>query len=725
MPKRKLTESEVLPGADLKEEPQTANGIESWVHIRGRWAHTLERVALFVERPFARITGTTQLNPFYHTGMIASFLAIVVGLTGFYIFLFFQYGIDASYDSVMTRIEGPFIARVMRAVHRYASGALVVTTLLHAYRTLFMERFRGQRWLAWITGIVLTIVVWLAGVTGYWLIADQRAQLINDGFISFLNTFSNLGDQYVAVLTRAELSGESWPLLLLLLIVHVVLYLIIIGFFVLHILRLKRAQFLPELHWTLGIGAVLLLVSALFPLGMLPKATPNQIPASVTIDPLFLFYLPTNGNVLAYILWGGLFVVTAVAVALPWLPYRCKKVVSASKNGTPVSLPLAPPKVKIINDQCTGCTKCALDCPYGALEMVERQDGKRHKYIAIADPGLCVSCGICIGSCDDMAITLGDTPPELMWVAVSTRLALAKAKVPDGNVKVVFTCERHAAHGAKPYLENNQALAVEQGVEIITLPCVGTALPNLMTRALDAGAGEVQVIGCPPFDCTNREGNYWTERRLVRKRVPRLKRAYANAPITAVWLPPDQFADGLQSKPTMTIPEGGDTPEPNYLASRRMFPALEWRNFVAAFLLLAVVMIVQIVLTDLPFKPAAAQLSHVRVLLEDPAVPFNRTGRFNVPDSAFELRLIVDGEPILTKQYTAEQLFFMEEPVPFYADLPVSSELQHVELLLIGIENKATTILFNEMVAFEPGRVLRISYQPDFATSCRFGNCAK
>jgi len=208
MPKRKLNEPEVLPGADLEEDCQTAtpeivlpekldaafhdgedddhehdvtwdglkigqvsigNGIESWMPARSRWAHVLERAALFVERPFARITGTTQLNPFYHTGMIASFLAIVVGLTGIYIFLFFQYGIDASYDSVATRIEGPYISRVMRAVHRYASGALVVTTLLHAYRTLFMERFRGQRWLAWISGIVMTVnsqrVSWMTSTT--------------------------------------------------------------------------------------------------------------------------------------------------------------------------------------------------------------------------------------------------------------------------------------------------------------------------------------------------------------------------------------------------------------------------------------------------------------------------------------------------------------------------------------------------------------------------------
>ena len=761
MQSRKRKDPEYLPGVDPKQDCQSTDSpigtpekapektkrfnpkatwkgildgtfesdelLASWVPQRGRWAYALEKAALWVERPFAKLTGTTQLNPFYHTGMIASFLAIVVGLSGFYIFLFFQYGIDASYESVATRIEGPFLARVGRAIHKYASGALVITTLLHAYRTLFMERFRGPRWLAWITGMVMTFVIWLAGVTGYWLIADERAQLINDGFIRFLNSFSNLGDRYVSVLTMAEQSGESWQLLLGLLIVHVVLYLIVVGFFVLHILRLKRAQFLPELHWTLGIGAILLLISALFPVGMLPKADPNQIPDSVTFDPLFLFYLPTDGNVWAYVVWGGLFVATVIGVILPWLPHR-KRVASvpatAQSNGSTIPLSIDLPKVNIIKDRCTGCTKCALDCPYGAIEMVERHDDKPHKFIAIEDPNLCVSCGICVGSCDILAVTLGDTPPEIMLATINTQLAIAKAKDPDAKLKVVFTCERHAAHGAQPFLENGQTLAHQEGIEIITFPCVGAAPPDLMTRTLDAGASEVQVIGCPPYDCVNREGNIWAERRMIRKRVPRLRRPYANAPITAAWLPPDQFADGLKSAPIMTIPEGSETPEPNYLASRRMFPYLNWRNYLVAFGLLAVVMIAQIFLTDIPFTPQFSESAQMRILIDDPAQPFNRTGAFELPKGAFELTLEIDDELIFAESYTPESLFF-QTPEPFYIELPIIPGSHDVRLYYFDTETGGSTVLLDRPVEFDKGQVLRFQFEPDIRARCFNDICSQ
>lgn len=705
-------------------EQTAVSAIESWLPRRARWAHWLERISLWMERPFNRIASTKQLNPLYHTGMISTFLLIVVGLTGFYIFLFYQYGFEASYESVATRIEGPFIARIMRAIHRYASGALVITTLLHAYRTLFMERFRGPRWLAWVTGIFLTIIIWLAGVTGYWLIWDQRAQLINDGFIRFLDSFSNMGTQLAAWMARAEQTGESWPLLLALLGVHVLLFLIAAGFFVLHIRRLKRAQFLPELHWTVAIGAILLIISALFPLGMLPPADPTQVPASIRLDPIFLFYLPAVGRSWSLWLWGGLLLATAVSLALPWLP-RARRVATAPDNaadGPAVPLlPAQPPTVNIIKERCTGCTKCALDCPFGAIEMVERHDGKPHKFIAIEDPGLCVSCGICVGSCDGVAVTMGDLPPELMWASIATRLSLARATVPDEKIKLVFTCERHAAHGAKPYVQQPETAAAA-GIEVIALPCVGTAPPDMMVKALASGVSEIQIIGCPPFDCANREGNLWQERRITRKRVPRLKRAYANAPITAVWTTPDEFEAALNTPPVTRTPEEGG--EPDYLASRRMFPTLNWRNFVGAFALLALVMVAQILLTDLPFQPAAANGAQVRVLLADPAAPFNRPGAFPRPTGSVELQLTIDGVPIVSQTYTAESLF-APQPVPFFVARPLDPGTRHVQLAFFDPDTDETTVLFENTVDLAAGDILRIQPQFDFNTICKGATCAR
>lgn len=749
---KKKKEPELLPGAVLEEDCQTAmpvdpipvvqtedndpdddhehdvtwtavpdnadtvgNGLAGWQRKPAPWAVWLERLTLWLERPFNKLTGTPQLNPFYHTGTIAVFLTLVVGLTGFYIFLFYKYGFDESYLSVL-RMDDQFIARTVRAIHRYASGALVVTTLLHAYRTLFMERFRGQRWLAWVTGVVLTIIVWLAGVTGYWLVVDTRAQLITDGFVRFLRQIApSWADGYVVWITRAEISGTSWPIMLILLVVHILLFFVVAYFFYLHIRRLSRAKWMPEMHIVIGAVAVLILVAIFVPLRNLPPATSLHLPDQITLDPLFLFYLPTEGGGAAPWLWGGLFIVTAVALALPWITRDHSTAETAGAKS--VGLPL----VNIVDDRCTGCTRCALDCPYGALEMVEQPDDKPHKFLAIADPALCVSCGICVGSCNDDAITLGDTPPELLWDAVAMRLTMAKAKAPEQPVRLVFTCDRHAAIGARPYLtQDSPVMVADTAVEVVTVPCVGTLPPDMMVRALKAGASDVQVIGCPPDDCRNREGNLWTERRLLRHRVPRLKRAYANAPITAAWVAPDDFAEALNAP--LPVAETPDV-EPDYLAARRMFPNISRRSLAILFAMMVLVLLAQVFLTDVPFTSRlAANSAVVRVLVEDPTLPFNRTGAFNLPERPLTLRLEVDGE-ILAEENYEPATFFSEPVAPFIEDMQIEPGSHHLRLVFVDELAGTTLVLYEADTNLAPGDILRIIYNPLFDTPCKGRDC--
>lgn len=675
-----------------------AHSLDSWRIPRHRWTAVLENIALALESPVNRLIGNTQLNPFYQTGPIATFLLGVVGLTGLYLFFFFQYGFDASYNAV-ANMEGQAIARLIRAVHRYASGALVITTLLHAFRTLFMERFRGPRWLAWITGLGMTALLWMAGVTGYWLIWDERAQLITDGFINFLRPFGALAPRLTAYLVSVEGSSASWLPLLLIFAVHLLLFLVVAGFFWLHILRLKRPRWYPDLLWVGGLSAVLLLVSLFFPAGMLPQADPTRLPEQIAFDPIFLFYLPLLGTNLAPFLWGGLLLATAVFTALPW----------ASKAKRPSAVPLPPPKVNIIHERCTGCTKCALDCPYGAIEMVERHDGKPHKYIALANPDLCVGCGICVGSCDGVAVTLGQTPPELLWETVATRLALANAKAPEG-VKLIFTCERHAAHGAQPYVNGTTQNGL--AVTLVTLPCAGTAPPDLMVRALNAGAAEVQVVGCPPADCANREGNLWAEQRLLRERLPRLKREYAAAPITALWLPPNEFAQAVKPAP---LPPPEERQE-----RRRMAQPVTWRNGVVAFTLLALVMLAQVLLTDFPLRPYADRPAVLQAVLADPALAYERYGLATAVPLQFTLFL--DGAPVATQPIPAAQQNRIQ-PDPLVAEQRLTPGSYHVTLTLSG--GAAPFTLFDRTVTLAPGEVLRVGYDPSRTGNCYGSTCLK
>jgi NAD-dependent dihydropyrimidine dehydrogenase PreA subunit len=703
-----MTTTEKQPADDQQTpspavtEPKSGDYLPDWVLEHAGWTRALERVALLLERPINRFSGTTQLNPFYHTGTIAFFLLLVVGATGFYLFIFFQYGFDLSYNSIL-RYDSQFIARFIRALHRYASGALVITTLLHAYRILFMERFRGPRWLAWTTGVAMTIILWAAGVTGYWLIWDERAQLITYGVRDMLGPW---GASFMVLLARAWRTGESWFILFGILVVHVLLFVATAVFFWLHIRRLNRAKWIPEFPWIAGMGVVLVLGSLLFPVRTLPQADFTRLPTEITFDPIFLFYLPTIGNnTAAFLLWGSLFLILLFFSLLPWIP-------GLQKN--------KPPKVNVIEEKCTGCTRCAIDCPYKALEMIELPEGSAHKFLAVANPDMCVSCGICIGSCLDDAITLGDTPPRAMWTMVQERIAHAqKRAVRPDDIEVVFACERYVNQGARPFLnrqlDDSTITATHENVEVIAVPCSGSIPSDLLTYALEEGAAEVRVLGCPPNDCAHRLGNLWSEQRLTRERPPRLRRKYANVPISAVWLPPDEFKQGLAADI--------NAEETNWLETRRILGVMTWKNFVPAFTMLAVVMLIQIVFSDIMFPAAFAtspDKAQVQIILSDMGLPLS--GALNTASDELTLRVEIDGD--LLGEFPIESATAVRGQ-PFFAEYPIAGGGEHdIHVYYYDAVNGATYDVARRRVLLDEGAI----YHVDFDISsgrCINDNCTQ
>ena len=607
-------------GADFPWHVNTQGGL--------RW---LEKLALLVEQPFNRLAGSLKLNIFYHTDSIAAFLWLIVAITGVYVTFFYQFGYDGSYDAV-AKIESQFVARIIRAIHRYASGSAVIITILHAYRTFFMDRFRGARWLAWVSGIGMMLVLWIDAITGYWLIWDQRAQVISATFISFFNRYlGTLGEKLGLSLIVANRTDGSWAVMFWILTAHIGLFMLVAGFFWYHIVRLNKPKLFPPQRWMLSTAIVIVVASALFPLGMLPRASFDFLPTQIELDPFFLFYLPVElGGASANTFWISILSVFAVLLAFPWSILRRK-----------------PAPVKVIDDACIGCTLCAIDCPYNALEMVERKEGEKgSKLIVLAHPDMCVSCGICVGSCAYDAIEVGELNAKVMFEATNLLLQQAKEKAPEEQVKVVFTCERHAAHGAHPFLETEaSSQAGEPRIVTIPLPCVGAAPPDLASKIYQAGASEVQMIGCPPDDCAQRRGNTFTEARLTRERKPLLRAPFKDALISFNWQPPNLFKKGL--------------------ANQKDDKDLTWRNYAPVYAILIVLLIVQILFTNLPFKVYTDPQVKVQVLSEDLGAALGTQISKLAANARVDVLLYVNGDVYMQNSYEAGMLASEKSPILF------------------------------------------------------------
>ena len=451
-----------------------------------------------------RLYGSSA-NPLYRSGAVTVALLAVLLVTGLYLLLFYRVG--SPYASVARITEQDWLGRWIRTVHRLASDAAVVTASVHGYRMFAQRRSWGRRTLPWVSGIGLLALILVCGWTGYVLVWDVFGQaLAVEGarVLDLLPIFSEpLGRAFVG---ERPLPGAFFFLNLFL---HIALPIGLGILLMVHVARVARPVLLPSGRAMWWGGALLVGVSVAWPVGMAPEASAFHLPESIPLDVFYGFWLPV-----------------ARQVAPPWMAAAAAVIIVPLLFVPRLTRP-APaerqPASEVNERLCTGCEQCALDCPWSAITMQPRGDG-RATLVARVDPALCVSCGICAGSCAPMGVGPEGRTGRDQLAGVSAFIA---EHAPGADDVVVVACARGGGGaGGMTHFDDAPVLAV---------PCAGSLHSSVIEYLVRAGAGGVLVLACPVEDCWNREGTVWLEQRLfhdreaeLHARVDRRRLALAN-----------------------------------------------------------------------------------------------------------------------------------------------------------------------------------------------------
>ncbi len=454
-----------------------------------------------VESAFDRIFSPAW-NPFYHLGALGFFYYWIVAISGIYVYLFFDTGTEAAYASVefITNAQR-YHAGIMRSLHRYASDGLVLMMAIHMVREFSLDRLRGARWFTWVTGLPVLWLVVASGITGYWLVWDKLAQYVAIATTEWLDWLPFFGEPIARnFLSVASLDSRFFTLLIF---IHIAVPLILLFVLWIHLQRVSRPAIHPPRGLALGTLAMLVVLSLFKPATSHGPANLAEVPVVVQLDWFYLGFYPLQEIWGSGALWGLVGILSLTVAALPWMPSMRRP---------------APAKVDLEN--CNGCRRCVDDCPYFAVAMQPRSDGKPFDAEAVVNPDLCVSCGICAGACPTSTpfrraqdLSPGIELPDDRLADLRARIETAVG-APNARRVITFACD----HGANPKSVQHPSAAV------VRVPCVGMVPPSFIDFVLSRGIGGGAVLaGCHEGECYHRFGAQWTADRLDRKRDPYLR----------------------------------------------------------------------------------------------------------------------------------------------------------------------------------------------------------
>lgn len=670
-----------------------------------------ERVWSRLEWGVSHLVGH-DLNPLAHSGTLATLCFLLVLASGLYLFL--VYDVAAPYASVLT-LDSSIVGSTMRGVHRFASRGLMLFAVIHALRLGLAGRFRGPRWLAWETGLVQVVIVWFLGVTGYLLVWDDQAQVVGTAVATLLDSVAIFVQPFRLTLLANETVRDN--IFFVVLFLHISVPLAAALFYLLHLSRVSRPQWLPARPLIAIYAIVTLAIALLWRVRTTSPADLSQVPGTLALDPWYSsFILVSDPLWLALAALSGPFVLFALLPAL-----RRRRQVTATVH----------------SDACRGCRLCANDCPYGAIAMVPApadRVSERVTEVAVVNLDRCVGCGICLGSCNFQGISLAHLSGSDLKAQFVRHGELLRGI--NGPGVLVVACRWSGV----PRLP--------EGCRFLPVPCAGAVNRTMLSATLTAGASGVLIATCGDALCAYREGGLWTRLRATRERQPGwLHRFVERVRLVEIRTGDEEalasatraFQGHLSGTPWLAYPWDGH-PEPSSPLLRERvgstvlpgplkvtLAGVPWPHARVAAAILLASFLMGITVLDVPYAPQASDdgLLKVGVRTEAPLVE-TRTlsaeqmagrlehmrGQELVNRERLPIQVVVwiDGQPVLDSLFQARG-FRHDGPTYGYAEVRLAPGSHQIEARVHAGSDAAPPLAeLRQTVEVAPRQVRVLSY---------------
>lgn len=455
------------------------------------------RADAWIERALPR-----EFNPLAQLGTLANAALVLATLSGVLLLIWYSPSVQFAWTS-LAELGPRSLGGIVRSVHRYASDLAMLFIVLHALRTWLGRKFAGARWLAWTSGVALTALVWFIGWSGYWLVWDVRAQTLALDSMRALDVLPIFGEPMGRLFT----ADHTVPSLLFFVVffLHMLLPLAIAGGLAVHLARLSRSKLLPARAVTAWLVGAVIVAALALPATNAAPAHMAVKPEAFTMDWWFLWPLNLSARLSGGGVWLAAALVLLGAATVPWWLGRRR--------------PHESYQATVNVSRCFSCTQCSQDCPFGAITMVPRTDGKPFPSQAHVDPDRCIGCGVCTGSCDTQAIGMAWFDARNVTRELQDFVAAAVARGEPPALALVCAL----ADGGWDFFQHAAWRARLPGYEIRPVPSSGWVEPKVLESLVAKGARAVLVVSTVSADPFCREGDRWLPLRLSGEREPKFR----------------------------------------------------------------------------------------------------------------------------------------------------------------------------------------------------------
>jgi cytochrome b6 len=123
----------------------------------------------------SKLVPSHKYECWYYTGGIVLFLFITQFITGMVLALYYIPHADFAHKSIIDIVTKINAGWFFRSLHHWGAQLAIAVLFIHLFSTLLLKSYRKPREFLWVSGFILLGISIFFGLSGYFLLWDERA----------------------------------------------------------------------------------------------------------------------------------------------------------------------------------------------------------------------------------------------------------------------------------------------------------------------------------------------------------------------------------------------------------------------------------------------------------------------------------------------------------------------------------------------------------------------